>query len=57
MLVWGGVIDAWLSGRRHALAGVKGGVNLPADAAAALPSADQYSAKSEERAFLRREVS
>lgn len=37
--------------------GLKGGVNLPAAAAAALPSADQYSAKSEERAFLRREVS
>lgn len=35
----GRMIDAWLTGRRHALAGVKGGVDL---AATAVPSADQY---------------
>lgn len=35
-------------GRRHALAVVKGGVNLPAAAAAAGGSADQYCANGEE---------
>lgn len=38
----GRVIDALLSGPRHAVVGVKGGVNLPAAATAAVQSADQY---------------